>query len=248
MHHRLLYPHPKPLPSLQTPPLAHSPRPRQPLNLHPQLRSHLTRHLTLPCHKCPFLIPQRTHILRRENSPRPLRAQQNPLNHLITHIVDEALDGDLVVRLKDITDVVNGGVFVAEMDVCFHLGEVDGRGVHLAIFEAEALEAVEEAVSTRGLEVVGEVVVVGEEVAVALIFEEDSEFCFGFGDDGVDGGLNLAPELLLDVCVGADFVEERVIAASDAHENRSHVPGSDVIPFPSLLGEEPLQDNGVHQA
>lgn len=144
-------------------------------------------------------------------------------------------------------DVVDGGRLVAELDVRFHLGEVDGGGVHLAVLEAEALEAVEEAVGPRGLQVIGEVVVVSEEVAVAFVLEEGGELCLGFGESEVDGGLETAAELLPDMCIGADFLEQRIVAVSDSHEDRVQVPGGNGVPFTSLLRKKSLQDSGIDQ-
>lgn len=234
--------------SLRTPPLTDPPRHRQPFKLHPQLTPHFARHIVLPRNKRFLLITQPTHVLRCENRQRPLRPKQNALDDLVPNIIDEALDGDFVVRLEDIMDVVDGGRFVAEVDVGFHLGEVDGGGVHLAVFESEALEAVEEAVGARGLQVIGEVVVVGEEVAIAFVLEEGGELCVGFGEHEVDCGSETAAELLPNMRIWADFVEEDVVAVCYSHEDGDQVPGSNGIPFTSLLGEESLQDNGIYQA
>lgn len=235
-------------PSLHTPPPTNLPCQRQPLDLHSQLPPRLARHLILPRNQRLLRIPQPAHVLRRKDRQRPLRPQQDALDDLVADVVDETLEGDLVVGFEDVVDVVDGGRLVAEVDVGFHLGEVDGGGVHLAVLEAEALEAVEEALGARGLQVIGEVVVVGEEVAVAFVLEEGGELCLGFGESEVDGGLKTAAELLPDMCIRADFVEERFVAVSDPHEDRVQVPGGNGVPFTSLLREESLQDNGIDQA
>lgn len=83
-------------------------------------------------------------------------------------------------------DIEDGGRFIAEMDIGFHLREVGGGGIHLAVFEAEALEPIGETVSPRSLQVIGKVVVVGEQVAAAFVLEEGRQFSLGFVVGGGD--------------------------------------------------------------
>lgn len=96
-------------------------------------------------------------------------AQEAALDDLRGDVVDEALDGDAVVRFEGVVDVVDGRCLVAEVQ-----GGRDGAEVYgyfLPVFKPELLEAVDEAFGACGCEVVGKVVVVGEKGTVSLVVE-----------------------------------------------------------------------------
>ena len=91
------------------------------------------------------------------------RAEEVPLDDLISDVVYESPNRDFVVRLEHIVDLVDSGRFVGEEMISLHRVEVNDPMISRAIHEAHLFKAMNKAAMSGLSEAICEIVIVREQ-------------------------------------------------------------------------------------